>query len=130
MGSFTPSTVPGARAPHLWLEKGRSLWDALGPAYTLLRIDPTLEIDPLLQAAARQQLPLAIVDVDTDEARCAYAEPLVLIRPDTHIAWRGHTAPADADGLVMRLRGALGRAEGLGARFASVSTAETAASSH
>jgi 2-polyprenyl-6-methoxyphenol hydroxylase-like FAD-dependent oxidoreductase len=117
MGSFTPSTVPGARAPHLWLEEGRSLWDALGPAYTLLRIDPTLEIDLLLQAAARQQLPLAIVDVDNDEARRAYAEPLVLIRPDTHIAWRGHTGPADADGLVMRLRGALGRAEaGRGSR--------------
>ena len=110
MGNFTPSTAPGARAPHLWLEDGRSLWDALGPAYTLLRVDPTVEIDPLLQAAARQRLPLAIVDVDTDEARRSYTEPLVLIRPDTHIAWRGYTCPADADGLVMRLRGALGRA--------------------
>jgi 2-polyprenyl-6-methoxyphenol hydroxylase-like FAD-dependent oxidoreductase len=111
MGNFTPSTAPGARAPHLWLEDGRSLWDALGPAYTLLRVDPTLEIDALLQAAARQRLPLAIVDIDTDEARRCYSEPLVLIRPDTHIAWRGYTDPADADGLVMRLRGALGRTE-------------------
>jgi 2-polyprenyl-6-methoxyphenol hydroxylase-like FAD-dependent oxidoreductase len=110
MGNFTPSTAPGARAPHLWLEDGRSLWDALGPAYTLLRVDPTVETDPLLQAAARQRLPLAIVDVDTDEARRAYTESLVLIRPDTHIAWRGYTCPADADGLVMRLRGALGPA--------------------
>jgi hypothetical protein len=110
MGNFTPSTAPGARAPHLWLADGRSLWDALGPAYTLLRVDPTVEIDALLQAAACQRLPLAIVDVDTDEARRSYTEPLVLIRPDTHIAWRGYTCPADADGLVMRLRGALGRA--------------------
>ena len=111
MGNFTPSTVPGARAPHLWLKDGRSLWDALGPAYTLLRVDPTLEIDALLLAAARQRLPLTVVDVDTDEARRCFTEPLVLIRPDTHIAWRGYTGPADADALVMLLRGALGRAE-------------------
>src|SRR5674476_326942 len=27
MGEFTPSTVPGCRAPHLWLADGRSLYD-------------------------------------------------------------------------------------------------------
>ena len=111
MGNFTPSTVPGARAPHLRLEDGRSLWDALGPAYTLLRVDPTLDIDALLLAAAHQRLPLTVVDVDTDEARRCFTQPLVLIRPDTHIAWRGYTVPADADALIMLLRGALGRAK-------------------
>jgi hypothetical protein len=35
MGSFTPSTVPGCRAPHFWLADGRSLYDAFGPGYTL-----------------------------------------------------------------------------------------------
>src|SRR5690606_34976219 len=30
MGGFTPSTVPGCRAPHFWLADGRSLYDALG----------------------------------------------------------------------------------------------------
>jgi hypothetical protein len=39
MGSFTPSTVPGCRAPHFWLADGRSLYDALRPGYTLLRLD-------------------------------------------------------------------------------------------
>src|SRR5205814_574616 len=37
IGSFTPSSVPGCRVPHLWLDDGRSLYDALGPEYTLLR---------------------------------------------------------------------------------------------
>ena len=36
---------------------------------------------------------------------------LATLRPDTHIAWRGHSGPVDADGLIMRLRGALGRTE-------------------
>ena len=31
MGEFTPSTVPGCRAPHFWLSDGRSLYDAFGP---------------------------------------------------------------------------------------------------
>ena len=40
MGTFTSTTVPGCRAPHLWIEGRRSLYDAMGPDYTLLRLDP------------------------------------------------------------------------------------------
>ena len=40
MGTFTATTVPGCRVPHVWLEGGRSLYDAVGPDYTLLRLDP------------------------------------------------------------------------------------------
>ena len=39
MGSFTASTVPGCRAPHFRLGDGRSLYDAFGSDYTLLRFD-------------------------------------------------------------------------------------------
>jgi 2-polyprenyl-6-methoxyphenol hydroxylase-like FAD-dependent oxidoreductase len=31
MDSYTPSTVPGCRTPHLWCRDGRSLYDAMGP---------------------------------------------------------------------------------------------------
>jgi hypothetical protein len=41
MGTFTSSTVPGCRAPHVRLEGRRSLYDAMGPDYTLLRLDLT-----------------------------------------------------------------------------------------
>src|SRR5438477_2752086 len=44
MGSFTASTVPGARVPHAWLADGRSLLDGLGPAYTLVRFDPSIDV--------------------------------------------------------------------------------------
>ena len=40
MDSYTPSTVPGCRTPHLWCEDGSSLYDAMGPEFTLLRFDP------------------------------------------------------------------------------------------
>jgi hypothetical protein len=106
MGSFTPSTVPGARAPHLFLRDGRSLYDAFGPSYTLLRLDPALEVRRLRSAAAERRIPLTLLDIAPDEASGAYAEKLVLVRPDQHIAWRGQAAPENPERLLARLTGA------------------------
>lgn len=106
MGTFTSSTVPGCRTPHLWLADGRSLYDALGPDYTLLRFDPATNVDTLLAAAAENGLPLQLLDVISDEAPALYHEKLVLSRPDQHIAWRGNSLPADPHALIERLRGA------------------------
>jgi 2-polyprenyl-6-methoxyphenol hydroxylase-like FAD-dependent oxidoreductase len=103
MAEFTPSTVPGCRAPHLWLG-ARSLYDALGPGYTLVRRDPAARVDGLLAAAAGRGVPLAVLDID-DAARDLYAQPLTLVRPDQHVAWRG-AEPGDARALVDRIRGA------------------------
>src|SRR6185369_905594 len=50
MGTFTSSTVPGCRAPHVWLEGGRSLYDAMGPDYTLLRLDPTTSVQGIVRS--------------------------------------------------------------------------------
>src|ERR1700692_4508857 len=36
MDSYTPSTVPGCRTPHLVRADGSSLYDAMGPEFTLL----------------------------------------------------------------------------------------------
>ena len=52
MYDFTPSTVPGCRTPHMWLRDGRSLYDAMGPGFTLLRFDPSVAVDSLADAAA------------------------------------------------------------------------------
>lgn len=107
MGSFTPSTVPGCRTHHMWLRDGRSLYDALGPEYTLLRFDASVEVDALLEAAARRNVPLALLDVDADVRDGVYKHALVLSRPDQHVAWRGNAAPEDPVALIERIRGAL-----------------------
>ncbi len=107
MSEFTPSTVPGCRAPHLWLEDGRSLLDAMGPGYTLLRLEPGLDASALASAAARAGVPLTILDLPPAAGAAAgYDHKLVLCRPDSHIAWRGQAMPADPHGLIERLRGA------------------------
>jgi 2-polyprenyl-6-methoxyphenol hydroxylase-like FAD-dependent oxidoreductase len=107
MGSFTSSTVPGCRAPHLWLSRRRSLYDALGPDYTLIRTDTSVGIDSLLQAAAQHGVPLAVLDVATPQARDTYRHKLTLVRPDQHVAWRGDAVPTTPLALIDRVRGAI-----------------------
>ncbi len=107
MGGFTPSTVPGCRAPHFWLSDGRSLYDALGAGYTLLRFDPAINTEPLQAAAALRKMPLRVVDVHGEVPPEAYRHKLLLCRDDQHVAWRSDVMPADALALVDLLRGAV-----------------------
>ena len=104
MDSFTPSTVPGCRTPHLWLEEERSLYDAMGADFTLLRFDQTAEVTGLVEAAALRGLPLKVLEVASEPP---YREKLVLSRPDQHVAWRGNAQPADPMKLIDTIRGAL-----------------------
>jgi hypothetical protein len=106
MGGFTASTVPGARVPHAWLPDGRSLLDGLGPAYTLVRFDPSIDVAALTDAAAQSRVPLAVLDVDRNRTTPPAPESLLIVRPDTHIAWRGDAAPQEPLRLFDRLRGA------------------------
>ncbi|MGH8833171.1 MAG: FAD-dependent monooxygenase, partial [Polaromonas sp.] len=106
MAEFTPSTVPGCRTPHIWLDEGRSLYDALGDDYTLLRFDRTIDTRALEQAARQRGVPLTVLDVDSTAARAVYRHALVLSRPDQHVAWRADALPDDPLALIDLLRGA------------------------
>ena len=107
MATFSQSTVPGCRTPHLWLRDGRSLYDALGQDFTLLRLDPAIEADGLLAAAARRDTPMKVLDVESGEAAALYPRKLLLSRPDRHVAWRGDRLPDDPLALIDLVRGAL-----------------------
>ena len=106
MGGFTPSTVPGCRAPHFWLHDGRSLYDAFGPGYTLLRFAPQVDVHTLMDEAKVQGVPLTLLNIKSqDAAPDIYQHPLVLCRADQHVVWRGHELPTDVSPMVRRLRG-------------------------
>jgi 2-polyprenyl-6-methoxyphenol hydroxylase-like FAD-dependent oxidoreductase len=96
--SYVPSACPGGRAPHMWFADGRSLFDLFGFDWTLLRIGP----DP---PEVRHRAGVEVVDLPSAEALDLYEAPLVLIRPDQVVAWRGWT---DA-GAAAALATALGR---------------------
>ena len=106
MYDFSESTVPGCRTPHLWLRDGRSLYDAMGSDFTLLRFDPAIEAGGLVEAASRRSVPMVVLDVDSEDAAALYHQKLVLSRPDFHVAWRGDKLPVDPIALVDRIRGA------------------------
>ncbi|WBU63572.1 FAD-dependent oxidoreductase [Paracoccus aerodenitrificans] len=90
MSEFTPSSVPGCRVPHFWLSESTSLFDRLGPGYTLLRTDTKVEVKPLLNAAEMMGVPLECLDIDPPEQVAdQYPTPLIIVRPDHHVAWRG-----------------------------------------
>ena len=106
MYDFTSSTVPGCRVPHVWLRDGRSLYDALGPWFTVLRFDRSVPVTPLAEAAAQRGVPLTVLDVDAEGADALYPHKLLLARPDQHVAWRGDAVPDNPLALVDRVRGA------------------------
>ena len=105
MADFTPSTVPGCRVPHIWLNDGRSLYDALGPDYTLLRFDAAVDVSDLMSEAARARVPIELLDVTPSEGGGVYDRSLMLARPDQHVAWRGNQAPENSRQLVALISG-------------------------
>jgi 2-polyprenyl-6-methoxyphenol hydroxylase-like FAD-dependent oxidoreductase len=110
MGDFTPSTVPGCRVPHFWLSDGRSLYDAFGPVYTLLRLDARVDAGPLLAAAQARGVPVELLDLQGQPGLSeAYRHALVLCRSDQHVVWRGDAVPAEPGELVEMMRGARSR---------------------
>src|SRR5206468_10715695 len=104
---FVPSTRPGSRAPHAWLADGRSTLDLFGEGFVLLRLgaDPP-DATSLSRAAAACGVPLSATALADPDLAVLHGKPLVLVRPDGHVAWRGDEPPADAQALVNRVRGA------------------------
>lgn len=92
------SARPGARLPHRWLPDGSSLYDHLGTGFTLLRLDPRADAVPVTGAARAAGVPLDVLDAEVGDAE-AYGAPLLLVRPDQHVAWRGDDPTAAADAL-------------------------------
>lgn len=103
--TFEQSTVPGCRTPHTFSAEGVSLYDRLGPEFTLLRFNRHTEVDGIVSAAAKRGVPLQVLDCEPDTQ--TYPENLLLTRPDQHVAWRGNAEPSDALALIDRARGAL-----------------------
>ena len=103
---YVPLAKPGHRAPHGWLDE-RPLYDHLGAGMTLLDFGaPAPEVSALRDAAATRGVPLHVLEPRSRALAERYEQPLVIVRPDQHVAWRGSRAPADAVGLIDTVRGA------------------------
>lgn len=104
---YLPHATPGARAPHVWVDEGVSIFDRFGRDFTLLRLGRGLGADAhaFQRAASDRGIPLAVLDVPGADARDLYARDFALIRPDHHVAWRADALPADPGALLDRVTG-------------------------
>jgi 2-polyprenyl-6-methoxyphenol hydroxylase-like FAD-dependent oxidoreductase len=94
---YQPTTWPGARLPHVWLDDGTPMQDCVPDGYTILKLGRTKADASGLERAIRScGAPVTVLDVPDRIARDIYGYDLILLRPDTHIVWRGNAPPEDA----------------------------------
>jgi hypothetical protein len=103
---YVPTTWPGARLPHVWLQDGTAMQDRIGSGYTLLRLGRTRAGTTGLETAfAALGAPLQILCIDDAAPREIYGHDLLLLRPDMHVVWRGNKLPDDPAALAARATG-------------------------
>ncbi|KQZ46738.1 hypothetical protein ASD54_21825 [Rhizobium sp. Root149] len=90
---YAPSTFPGARLPSTFLPDGTAIYDLLGDWLTLLIFAKTEGRGRFEEAAAKFGVPLKIVEIEAGKLAAIYERPLILVRPDQHVAWRGDAIP-------------------------------------
>jgi hypothetical protein len=106
IGEYQPDARPGARFPHFRLEGGTPVFDELGQGFTLIRVGDAPDGAPLVQQAKKMGVPITELTVDAGVADDLCRAPLVLVRPDQYVCWRGDTLPADCVRLIEIIRGA------------------------
>jgi 2-polyprenyl-6-methoxyphenol hydroxylase-like FAD-dependent oxidoreductase len=117
--TYTPTARPGSRAPHIWLEPGKSILDLFGKDYILLRFGADAPSGEGLAAEALARgVPLREELITLPEAAALYESRLVLVRPDGQVVWRADHAPENPGDIIDAARGAVD-GQTLGARVAA-----------
>ncbi len=107
-GIYYPTTRPGSRLPHAWLDAdGRrvSTHDLVKPERLTLFVDNDWK-DAAAKVSMKRGIPIDLVEVrqggaysDIDGTWAGLAQVqaggAVLVRPDAHVAWRAVCRPAD-----------------------------------
>jgi FAD-dependent monooxygenase len=102
---YVPTTLPGARAPHVTLPDGRSILRHFSHGLTLVD-HGAADAERILEAAEGLGVPMSHLPLDAGAPSASvYERRLVLVRPDGHVAWRGDSAPADSRALIARVTG-------------------------
>ena len=98
--TYTPSTWPGSRLPHVFLNDGESIHDKLGKYFTLVCFSGQEGV-----ISYKGTVPLEQLNIEQGDIAEIYQYKYILVRPDQHIAWRGNTLPDDLEALVAKAAG-------------------------
>lgn len=88
---YTPSTWPGVRVPHVYLNDGiTSIFDLLGFDFTIVDFTGEGNVGKEFSViATRLGIPLSVLHLPKEKhARQIWGRDLVLIRPDHYVSWR------------------------------------------
>ena len=108
--TYTPSTHPGHRAPHVILSDGKThMLSLYGLWFTLVDFTSESDASTIFTGAAHELgVPLKVVRLINESlARRLWEKDVVLIRPDGFVAWRGEGSVEEGEA-----RRALARAVG------------------
>jgi hypothetical protein len=99
---YVPTSIPGGRAPHLWLKASRdfgsSLFDQFGVGFNLLCFNDDLsQARRFADRASLKGIPMDVIEISDSDARDLYQCDYALVRPDQHVAWRGNRLPTEPD---------------------------------
>ncbi|MGZ4140076.1 MAG: aromatic-ring hydroxylase C-terminal domain-containing protein, partial [Actinomycetota bacterium] len=106
-----PAGRPGHRAPHVWLEEGRSTLDLFGHTFVALTDSPGKRaMESAADGARATGIPLVVHVIDAATWHELYGVERgggVLVRPDGYVAWRS-SGPPKSDELAAALQVAVG----------------------
>jgi 2-polyprenyl-6-methoxyphenol hydroxylase-like FAD-dependent oxidoreductase len=107
---YTPSSAPGGRLPHLWIDPPgpdrRSIFDQLGRGFSLIRIGEAAPSSAAFQAASRElRMPMTVINLSQEPALDLYQKRLILVRPDQYVAWSGDEVPDNVESLLSAVAG-------------------------
>ncbi|GAA2337249.1 FAD-dependent monooxygenase [Dactylosporangium salmoneum] len=90
----------GGLAPDVRLGGGDPLADRFGPELTLVDLTRDATGARLAAAATGRGIPVRHLPVADPAVRAGWDRPLVLVRPDRHVAWCADAAPRDWDAVL------------------------------
>jgi hypothetical protein len=104
---YIPTARPGHRAPHAWIDSGRSTLDCFGRAFVLFNFSP--DGFELMESFAREatslNIPLTCETIKAHAVAQLYGSKFVLVRPDGIVAWRSDSVPTDIATILLKVSG-------------------------
>lgn len=107
---YEPSTYPGSRVPHVFLKDGKtSTYDTLGADWSLVTFaasgEESKSPESFVAAAVELGMPIkSVIITDEDHAGKVWGSKHVLVRADTHAAWRGNEIPSSKEDIFSILK--------------------------
>lgn len=109
--SYTPTTHPGFRAPHVFLADGLAIFDKYGKDLTLVEFVDGLPVSSpggstfFRDAAGEHQIPLHIISLAGEShAQEIWGVQLVLVRPDGFVSWHGNVIGSKEEARMILLQ--------------------------